>query len=357
MRAFAWLALAFGLLLPLRAPERGAVAVQMKIAGGRRAEVRVDVDAEHLPLALNPFAGMDPSAPDGERRERAEAFMRSYMTHLRLDVAGQAFHPAAALEPLAPDLTQRRFAFRFVFELPAGARAFVWKESLPLGQTFFTLGGEGRTEDLKLWMEGGRAREVNLDPALLKAGRGGLILSYVRLGFTHILPGGLDHILFVLGIFLLSLRLRPILWQVTAFTVAHSITLGLSLYGVVSLRPALVEPLIALSIVAVAAENVWTREFHWRRVAVVFAFGLLHGLGFAGALHDLGLQRGDFLTALLGFNAGVELGQLGVVALAFAVLGLPFGRTDWYRPRITVPASLLIGAVGLYWTVQRVFFA
>lgn len=357
MRTVALFALAFGLLLPLGAHELGAATVHLRISADQRADVRVDVDPEHLPLALNPFVGLDPSAPDTERRTRMEAFIRSFMAHLRLDGGGRALHATAALEPLSLDLTQRRFAFRFAFELPPGARALVWKEELPLGQYFFTVGREGRTEELKLWMEGGKAREVPLDPVLPKIGRGGLILSYVRLGFTHILPEGLDHILFVLGIFLLSLRLRPILWQVTAFTVAHSITLGLSLYGVVSLRPAIVEPLIALSIVAVAVENVWTREFHWRRVAVVFAFGLLHGLGFAGALHDLGLRRSDFLTALLGFNAGVELGQLSVVALAFAALGLPFGRTEWYRPRITVPASILIGAVGLYWTVQRVFFA
>jgi len=357
MRALLLLVLAFGRLLPLGAHELGAATVHLRIGADRQAAVRVDVDPEHLPLALNPFVGLDPSAPDSERRARAEAFMRSFMAHLRLDGGGRALHATAALEPLSPDLTQRRFAFRFAFELPPGARALIWKEELPLGQYFFTVGREGRGNELKLWMEGAKAREVPLDPAPPKAGLGALSLSYLRLGFTHILPGGLDHILFVLGIFLLSLKWRPILWQVTAFTLAHSITLGLSLYGLVSLRPAIVEPLIALSIVAVAVENVWTREFHWRRVAVVFAFGLLHGLGFAGALHDLGLQRGDFLTALLGFNAGVELGQLSVVALAFAALGLPFGRRDWYRPRVAVPASVLIAAVGLYWTVQRVFFA
>ncbi len=357
MRPLLMLALAFGLLLPLGAHELGAASVHVRIGVDRRADVRVEVDPEHLPLALNPFAGLDPSAPDAERRARAEAFMRSFMAHLRLDGGGRALHATAVLEPLATDLTQRRFAFRFAFELPAGARALVWKEELPLGQYFFTIGGEGRGEEQKLWMEGAKAREVPLDPLPPEADRGLLVLSYVRLGFTHILPEGLDHILFVLGIFLLSLKWRPILWQVTAFTLAHSITLGLSLYGVVSLRPAIVEPLIALSIVAVAAENVLAQDFHWRRLAVVFAFGLLHGLGFAGALHDLGLQRGDFLTALLGFNAGVELGQLSVVALAFAALGLPFGRRAWYRPRVAVPASVLIAAVGLYWTVQRVFFA
>jgi hypothetical protein len=137
------------------------------------------------------------------------------------------------------------------------------------------------------------------------------------LGYTHILPKGTDHILFVLGIFLLSTRWRPILAQVTAFTVAHTITLGLTIYGIVSLSPRIVEPLIALSIVYVAVENVVTPELRPWRVALVFAFGLLHGMAFAGVLSQLGLPRTEFLTALLCFNAGVELGQLSVILGAF----------------------------------------
>ena len=105
----------------------------------------------------------------------------------------------------------------------------------------------------------------------------------------------------------------------TAFTVAHSITLGLSIYGVVALPPRVVEPLIALSIAYVAIENLITRELHAWRIGVVFLFGLLHGLGFAGVLRELGLPRGEFLTALLSFNVGVELGQLSVIAAAALV--------------------------------------
>ena len=112
----------------------------------------------------------------------------------------------------------------------------------------------------------------------------------------HILPKGLDHILFVLGIFLLSPRWKTMLLQVTAFTVAHSITLGLSIYGIVSLPSRIVEPLIALSIAYVAIENLLTRELKPWRLALVFMFGLLHGLGFAGVLRELGLPREEFLT-------------------------------------------------------------
>ena len=177
---------------------------------------------------------------------------------------------------------------------------------------------------------------------------------YLALGFWHIVPEGVDHILFVLGLFLLSARWRPLLWQVSAFTLAHTLTLALSTYGVVSLPSAVVEPLIALSIAYVAIENVLTRELHPWRPAVVFLFGLLHGLGFAGVLGQLGLPEGERLAALLSFNAGVELGQLSVLLAAFAAVGWLRER-PWYRRRLVVPASAVIAAVGLFWAVTRTF--
>ena len=179
-----------------------------------------------------------------------------------------------------------------------------------------------------------------------------VIRQYVALGFEHILPLGLDHILFVLGLYLLNTAWRPLLAQVTAFTVAHTATLALSTYDVVSMSPGIVEPLIALSIAYVALENVATTELKPWRPALVFSFGLLHGLGFAGVLAELGLPRGEYLTALLSFNVGVELGQLAVIAIAFVAVGWARSK-DWYRQRIAVPISLLIGIVGLYWAVER----
>ena len=181
-----------------------------------------------------------------------------------------------------------------------------------------------------------------------------LVFRYVQMGYTHILPNGLDHILFVLGLFLLSTRLKPLLWQITAFTVAHSLTLALSLYGLVRLPPAVIEPVIAASIAFVAIENLFTTELKPWRPFVVFGFGLVHGMGFAGALKDLGLQRHDFLTALVGFNAGVELGQLSVVALALLAVGWFRSRPN-YRRLVVVPASATIAAVAVFWTFQRIF--
>ena len=182
--------------------------------------------------------------------------------------------------------------------------------------------------------------------------RQGVFSSYLKLGFTHIVPKGLDHILFVLGLFLLSTRWRPLLYQVTAFTVAHSVTLALSMQGVVSLPERFVETLIALSISWVAIENIATSELKPWRIALVFCFGLLHGLGFAGVLSELGMPDGQFLAALLSFNLGVELGQVSVVLMAFAALGR-FRNLEGYRRYVIFPCSAAIAATGLWWAVTR----
>ncbi|MFW8634643.1 HupE/UreJ family protein [Cribrihabitans pelagius] len=177
--------------------------------------------------------------------------------------------------------------------------------------------------------------------------------EYVPVGFAHILPKGLDHILFVLGLFFLSPRIRPLLVQVSVFTLAHTITLALGALGMVNASPAVVEPLIALSIVFVAVENVFARKLHGWRTLVIFGFGLLHGLGFASVLGAFGLPPAHFLPALLGFNIGVELGQLAVIAAAYLGVRLWFGGHPKYRGRVAIPASITIALIGGYWFAER----
>lgn len=184
---------------------------------------------------------------------------------------------------------------------------------------------------------------------------GSVFVRYIVSGFEHIVPKGLDHILFVLGLFFFSLHLRPLLLQVTAFTLAHTVTLALASLKIVTVPPEIVEPLIAASIVFVAVENILGGRINAFRVAVVFCFGLLHGLGFASVLGDVGLQDNRFVIGLIGFNIGVELGQLAVITVAFLLLGLPFGQKPWYRARVTIPISALIALVGAWWTFERVF--
>ena len=182
---------------------------------------------------------------------------------------------------------------------------------------------------------------------------------YVTIGIGHILPDGSDHILFVLAIFLASTRIAALIWQISAFTVAHTATLGLAAAGVITPSAAVVEPLIAFTIAFVAIENLIFKDMTKWRPAVVFGFGLIHGLGFAGFFGDLGLPPGQFWSALIGFNIGVEIGQLSVVLVA-ALLGIFIrhrlddpGGTLRYRQFIARPASLFIGLTGLWWGVTR----
>lgn len=179
-----------------------------------------------------------------------------------------------------------------------------------------------------------------------------VIATYLELGFVHIIPRGFDHILFVIGLFLLSPKLSALLWQVSAFTIAHTLTLALGATGIVSISPNVVEPLIALSILWVAVENLVTDKLHWWRTGVVFCFGLLHGLGFAGVLREIGFSGGQFVAALLAFNVGVEFGQLTVIALCFLAVGWAMQRPDYHR-HVVIPASCTIAVIAVYWFLQR----
>lgn len=180
-------------------------------------------------------------------------------------------------------------------------------------------------------------------------------ISFSRQGFVHVLPLGLDHILFVLGLFFLSRKWKPIIYQVSVFTIAHTITLGLATLDLVSAPSRIVEPVIAASIAVVAIENIIFPGYRHTRLFVVFFFGLIHGLGFAGALSAFNLEPTSLVIGLLGFNVGVELGQLAVISIVFA-------STFWlkdefsYRKFVVIPGSSLIAMMGIYWTIERVFF-
>lgn len=228
------------------------------------------------------------------------------------------------------------------FQWPIGSGALVLRQNdVPEPFTGYFLGGETSPE---IMVAGGSSMTA------MEA-----FVAYIPIGFDHILPKGLDHILFVLGLFFFSARLRPLVWQVTAFTLAHTVTLALGSLGWVSVPGQIVEPLIAASIVFVAVENIFVRRMRPWRPIVIFGFGLLHGLGFASVLAEFGLPQAQFIPALLGFNIGVEMGQLTVIALAFGLVGYWFRDKIWYRGRIAIPASVLIAAVGSYWCVERVF--
>ena len=190
--------------------------------------------------------------------------------------------------------------------------------------------------------------------ALEKAPTGSVIWYYLKLGYKHILPDGFDHILFVVGLCLLSKKVKIIFWQATAFTIAHSITLAMSMKSIIVAPSAVVEPIIALSIVFVAIENILLKELKPWRILLVFMFGLIHGLGFASSLNEIGLPRNKFATSILSFNVGVELGQLTIILLMFALIIANFGNKVWYRQRIVYPLSIIIALIATFWTIERI---
>jgi hydrogenase/urease accessory protein HupE len=174
----------------------------------------------------------------------------------------------------------------------------------------------------------------------------------VLTGIEHILTG-YDHLAFLVGLLLLGGRVRSLVGIITAFTVAHSITLCLAALHVVSLSPSFVEPAIALSIAYVGVENLFVKDAS-KRWRITFPFGLLHGFGFAGALTALDLPRAQLPAALFGFNLGVEIGQLGVLAVVLPVVLLA-RKNAWFRDWGVKALSVGIAVAGVAWFVQRVW--
>jgi len=180
------------------------------------------------------------------------------------------------------------------------------------------------------------------------------VLDYIDLGITHIFPKGLDHILFILGLFFFSHKVSRLAWQITLFTIAHTVTLALASLELISVPSSIIEPLIALSICYVAIENILQKRIAFLRLVVIFIFGLLHGLGFASVLNEIGLSQTGFIASLIGFNIGVEIGQFGVIVVAYFVVGFWFGHRDCYRPFVQIPASITIAVIGGWWFLERI---
>lgn len=178
------------------------------------------------------------------------------------------------------------------------------------------------------------------------------IFRYLWLGFTHVIPLGFDHILFMVNLFFLSPRIRSVILYCSLFTLAHSITLALGATGLLQLPARVVEPVISFSVLITAIANITgSRSGKGMRMAVVVFFGLFHGMGFASVLDAAGLSGRQFLLALLCFNGGVELAQVLVMLSGYLLLARPFAARSWYVERVVKPVSVGIACVAMYWTV------
>jgi hypothetical protein len=355
--------------LPAQSHENAPAIVDMTVDGGN-VIISIDVNVESL------VSGTADEAFSGKTEEGAEEYLRlrdlsaaelaaayapfaqTYLDGLQLTVDGTAIAltPQDPVIPDTGDVAEARIStLNFTGTLPETGE-LKWTYPPTFGDSilrvFVPNSAEFPEPTLADFVPRSTTATVDLGNIVPQT-TGQVFVDYIIAGFDHIIPKGLDHILFVIGLFLLSTQLRPLLLQATMFTLAHTITLALGALGYVNVPGSIVEPLIAASIVFIAVENIFTDKLTPWRPFVIFAFGLLHGLGFASVLGDFGLPSGQFVPALIAFNIGVEIGQLAVIALCFLAVGVWFRNKDWYHKVIVVPASLAIALMAFYWVLDR----
>ena len=356
--------LSFGYVSTLQAHEMKPAIVQLDIQekGDFILTLKVNIEALMSNISTNHSNTDDSPSADIYNKLRSASsesikqqfsnFLGEYQQSLLIKVNNKRVNlnfRSIQVPKIGDIRLSRESLISFSGRLPKTAQQLTWQYPKKYGDNVFKL-YQNKKSIINLWLTDGKQTQ----PLALKTVNSSQdMLDYLWLGFLHILPKGLDHILFILGLFLLSTQFKPLFFQVTSFTVAHTITLGLSMYGMITLPSFWVEPLIALSIVYIAAENILVKNISRWRLLVVFCFGLLHGLGFASVLSEIGLNQSQFLASLLSFNLGVELGQLFIILLAYVLIGHWFKDKTWYRPYIIIPASIAIALMGLYWLYER----
>lgn len=339
--------------------------------GSARFEIRLNLEAviarigpQHADTEDSPNADQYNALrrmPPGDLRREFQQFQGTFLEGVVVrDQNGRRLEPAVkalSIEPVGDTDLARTSTLTLAVSPPPGAESITWSWAPRFGPNILRVIEPGEDGGYSVYLAEGDATDPIPVEGGVEQGPLAVFANYLTIGFTHIVPKGLDHILFVVGLFLLSARMRPLLVQVTSFTIAHSVTLALGVLGVVTLSPSIVEPLIAASIAYVAVENIVSDKLHRWRPVVVFVFGLLHGMGFAGILSEIGISEGYFVTALAAFNIGVELGQLAVILGCLLAVGFWFRGRSWYRVVVTIPASAVIGVIGAYWFVERAFLA
>lgn len=425
------MALLLAFALPARAHEvLPAIADMEQVGEELQFDIRLNIESFIAGIDLTETEDTDnaPQAEDYDAlralepallQERFDAFWPEMQQRIIVSIDGTPVtvrDPTIQIGEIGNVEAVRDTHLQFIADIPSGGEAV----QVGWDKAFGTL--VIRQQGVESPYDGYLEAGALTDPIALAGGDQAsgwqTFVRYIPVGFDHIVPKGLDHILFVLGLFFLSTRMRPLLTQVSLFTLAHTITLALAALGYVSIPGSIVEPLIAASITYVAVENIFMKNLSPWRPFIVFLFGLLHGLGFASVLGEFGLPEGTFIPALIGFNVGVEVGQLAVIAVMFlavwqavrvdrgenevqqarAVYGVlilatitliildPAGLStalenpslvflaplltifvlcmasvqfrdhlEAYRRIVSVPASVFIAVIGAYWFVERVF--
>ncbi len=368
---------AITLYLPVSADVVKPALVEISVYTDERVEIEIRTSVEALLTEINGRFRNTTESPNAEEYDRfremsaddLKVAFRSFHDRLlngvQLAVDGKAVPlQIAAVDIPPPGYTKVPRASVIYLEghIPRDALALTWYYPLAFGDQAVRV--RQVNEDTNQWHWSAHQwiredrptdpfslTEIFGQPSQIK-----VMNTYVEAGFFHIVPRGWDHMLFIMGIFLMTLKLKPLIWQATMFTLAHSITLTAGVFEWIRLPVAIVEPLIALSIAYVAIENLFLKRMSRLRLPVVFAFGLLHGLGFASMLTDFGLPEGAYIQALLWFNVGVEFGQLAVLFAGYFILSIWFSRESTFRRWVTLPGSIIIGWIGVSWCYDRIIY-
>jgi hydrogenase/urease accessory protein HupE len=353
-----WLGLALGVALtPFSAARASAHPVPFSYL-----DVRIESGAINVTLVAHIFDiahDLDIAPPEELLKANVASARTPSMTALlgpRLALAadGRPLTPAwSPTSEVLPDRQSIRFQIRYELQAAPGstqvtATMFPYD---PNHQTFVNVyEGEALTQAIL-----DRGRPTFEYFAGTRQGVTAVIRKFVPSGIHHILIGP-DHLLFLIGLLLLGGTVRQLLLVVTSFTLAHSITLSLAALNIVSPPARIIEPAIALSIVYVGADNLLAAGGRDVRAWIAFAFGFIHGFGFANVLREMDLPRRALGWSLFSFNIGVEIGQLAVVVAVAFLLGMVRSHSESAGRRVAFAGSLVVIAAGAFWFVQRVFF-
>jgi hypothetical protein len=363
--------------LPASADVVKPALVEISVSTNERVEIEIRTSVEALLTDINGRFRNTTESPNAEEYDRfremsaddlASAFLSFHerlLNGVQLAVDGKPIPlQIAEVDIPPPGYTKVPRASVIYLEgnIPRDALSLTWYYPLAFGDQAVRVRQVDQASNQWHWSAHQWIREdrptdpFSLTEVFAKPSAWKVMKTYVEAGYFHIVPRGWDHMLFIMGIFLMTLKLRPLIWQATMFTLAHSMTLTAGVFDWIRLPVAIVEPLIALSIAYVAIENLFMQRMSRLRLPIVFAFGLLHGLGFAEMLTDFGLPEGAYLQALLWFNVGVEFGQLAVLLAGYLAVSIWFSRDETFRRWVTVPGSIAIGWIGLSWCYDRVLY-
>ncbi len=346
--------------------------VEISIFSDKRVEVSIDLSLEAAMTGIGTQYASTSEAPNSdeynylrllrpkELESRFEMFQTEFLDSINLSIDGSK--EKLQLESSFIDIVgytkrPRKSILKYSVKLSKSPKSIAWQFGKVHGDSalrYRVYKKDEYTWSDWVWLRDGSSSGKILIDEQEAVSNSQRIIEFISIGFDHVIPLGWDHLLFIVGMALSTLLWRRLLLLVTTFTVAHTITLGLSMYELVEISARVVEPLIAFSISYVAIENILLKQSIIRKSIIVFLFGLIHGLGFASMLKDFEMDPDTFLVTLISFNVGVELAQIVTVLGVVCVVLLHKKIINNSRKLLIIPVSVVIAIIGFWWGVERV---